>query len=211
MEGVKESGAAGVVDAGAGDQPPPDDLELAPYGWMRDAKTKTWRARKKAGRAGLPAAKPEDDGGQAPDQGQAAAPAGRDPEPARLSSAQPGKNAPPKITQETRDDIAGIVALLYSLPADFLVMMDPYCFGALNQSLEQVIDATVPIICRSQLVVDFVTGKQGLILYIKLAAALRPFLTAVWAHHVIHIVTLEKDEEGHAVVQREDWSAYTAA
>ncbi len=212
MEGVKESGAAGMVDAGAADQEPPPDPETAPYGWMRDPKTKSWRPRKKAGRAGLPAkAGTEDEGGAAEEGTAAGAGPARDPEPARLTSVQDGPRQPPKITAETRDDIAGMVALLYSIPADFLVMMDPYCFGALNQSLDGVISATVPIICRSQLVVDFVTGRQGLILYIKLAVALKPFLTAVWAHHVTHTVSLDKDEEGHAVVRSEDWSAYTAA
>lgn len=216
MEGVKNSSGT-MVDGGAADQQPPPDPELAPYGWMRDPKTQEWRPRKRAGRAGksaaaTPANDVDVDGGGQEDGPEESRPPGRDPDPARMSGAVgPERQGPPQVSRETEDDIAGMVALLYSVPADFLVMRDPYCFGVLNQSLSGVIKATVPIICRSQLAVDFVTGKQGLILYIKLLAALRPFVTALWAHHVAHTVSLEKDEEGHAVVQREDWSAYTAA
>jgi hypothetical protein len=216
MEGVKNSSGT-MVDGGAADQQPPPDPELAPYGWMRDPKTQEWRPRKRAGRAGksaaaTPASGVDVDSGQEQDPEEGSPPPGRDPEPARMSGAVgPEPSGPPQVSRETENDIAGMVALLYSVPADFLVMRDPYCFGVLNQSLDSVIKATVPIICRSQLAVDFVTGKQGLILYIKLAVALRPFLTALWAHHVTHTVSLKQDEEGHAVVEREDWSAYTAA
>lgn len=185
---------------------------------MWDEKAKNWRARKKAGRAGSPqrAADP-----------QAASPEGpaadevswRDPEPAHMAqAARPPAVAwdPSKVSRETKDEIAGMLGLFYSVPADFLIAADPYCFGALNANLDATIDATVPIICRSKMAVEFVSGASGLILWIKLLATLKPFLVAIWQHHVTGTVALVKETDektgkhtGRVIAEHADLSAYT--
>lgn len=134
-----------------------------------------------------------------------------------------GSPAPPpwnpeSVGQDVKDDIAGMLALFYSVPADFLITVDPYCFGALNENLDATIDATVPIICRSKMAVEFVTSASGLMLWIKLLATLKPFFVAVWQHHVIHSVQITKEtnadtgrKTGRFAVMQQDFSQYTAA
>ena len=139
----------------------------------------------------------------------------RDPDPGwMLDDAPPPPDPwdPSTVGDDIKDDIAGMLGLLYSIPADFLITVDPYCFCALNANLEATIDATVPIICRSKRAVEFVTGASGLILWIKLLATLKPFFVALWQHHVIHSVDLEQDQEtGKVTAMKQDFSAYTAA
>jgi len=125
---------------------------------------------------------------------------------------------PESVGQDVKDDIAGMLALFYSVPADFLITVDPFCFGQLSENLDATIDATVPIICRSKRAVEFVTSASGLILWIKLLATLKPFFVAVWQHHVIHSVEITKETDadtgkktGRFAVMQQDFSQYTAA
>lgn len=212
-EGVKDAGGEGIVGAAATDvEPPPDPVE-APYGYTRDKKVPGgWRPKKRPGRGGRP--KPEPDASEHSDTGDHpfADPYadGRDPQPSWYAGAKKGE--PYKASPAEQNDVAALLALMYSVPADFLLQVDPYCFGELNANLGQVVDATVPIICRSETVVKYVTGSSGLILWIKLAAAFRPFGVAVWRHHVVHTVQLQQDEEtGETFVASSDYSAYSAA
>lgn len=203
------SGLPGSAQSAGGGRPPEPapDPEAAPYGWMWEKGQ--WRARKRSGRAGLKAA-------AAPAEDPAE---DRDPDPAHMAPGAPPAPAlwdPSKVSRQTQDDIAGMLALFYSLPADFLITVDPYCFGALNDNLDATISATVPIICRSRLAVEFITSSSGLILWIKLLATLKPFLVAAWQHHVVHSVELVQvtDEKtgkptGRVEVLKQDLSAYT--
>jgi len=147
---------------------------------------------------------------------------GRDPDPGWQRPGGGSPAAPPwdpeSVGQDTKDDIAGMLALFYSIPADFLITVDPFCFGKLSDNLDATIDATVPIICRSKMAVEFVTSASGLILWIKLLATLKPFFVAVWQHHVIHTVEITKETDtetgkqtGRFAVMQQDFSQYTAA
>jgi hypothetical protein len=199
------------------DAPPPPDPQQAPKGWTWSRTGKRWVARARYA-AGLTPPPPPPEPTAAPQQQTAP---GRDPDPGWMAEGAPAAPAvwdAASVPAAVKDDIAGMLALLYSIPADFLITVDPFCFGALNENLAATVDATVPIICRSKTAVEFITGASGLILWIKLAATLRPFLVAVWQHHVIHSVSLaaETDEAtgeatGRVTVQRQDYSAYTAA
>lgn len=238
-EGVASAATGQVIADPVYDDPaaePAPDPQRAPKGWAWDRGTKRWkpRARAAAGaaqqQAAPPAPEPEQRGivaritGRQRDQQQPPAGTGRDPDPAWMRT---GDDAPPpprpawdpsEVSGEVKDDIAGMLALFYSIPADFMITVDPYCFGALNENLSATIDATVPIICRSKTAVEFVTGASGLILWVKLLSTLKPFAVAVWQHHIIHAVELvaEQDEEtgettGRVTVHRQDFSAYPAA
>jgi hypothetical protein len=210
-EGVKEAGTDGIVGAAAADVEPDPDPVNAPYGYTRDKKTPGgWRPKKRPGRGGRP--KPASDSYEhagSDDERDHPFADGPDPDPGWAAGS--ARKEPYKATADERNDVAALLALAYSVPADFLLQVDPYCFGELNANLEGIIDATVPIICRSERVVKYVTGSSGLILYIKLAAAFRPFLVAAWKHHVLHSVVLERGEDGETYAVPNDYSAYSAA
>lgn len=202
-EGVKDADADGVVSGGT-DVEPPDDPDAAPYGWTRDKNAAGgWRAKKRPGRGGNKRP-PQDEPEQAP------ADDGRDPEPSWREPAA-AKKEPYKASKSEQNEVAALLGLFYSVPADFLLTVDPYCFGALNANLESVVDATVPLICRSEKVVKYVTGASGLILWIRLLVSLKPVFVAAWQHHVIHSVHLEQDDDGMPVALHSDFSAYSAA
>lgn len=224
---------------------PAADPASAPHGWMWDEGKREWRARKRPGRSGRgAAARAAAAAAVAGAQQQPAQPESRphlssvaasgtqpedrswaDPDPAHMHQGD-GQGAgggggqdwdPRKVSRETKNEIEGMLGLFYSVPADFLITMDPYCFGALNDNLDKTIQATVPIICRSKMAVEFVTGASGLILWIKLMSTLKPFLVAVWHHHVTGSVELEREVDdkgektGAVIVHKQDYSAYTAA
>lgn len=201
-EGVKDAGAEGVIGEGAGDIEPAPDPVNAPYGYTKDKDG--WRPKKRPGRGGSLKAAPDlVDEGQADD---------RDPDPSWHTGGGSAGKPPYEASKSDQDEVASLLALLYSVPADFLLTVDPYCFGALNDNFESVIDATLPIVCRSERVVKYITGTSGLILWIKLAVALKPVLVAGWRHHVVHSVGIELDEDtGLPVAVHTDFSAYSAA
>jgi hypothetical protein len=224
-EGVANASGQVVADAVYDDPAtePAADALRAPKGWTWSRADKRWipRTRNAPGRSTPQQdALPDPPGAQDDDPG-AGSTADRDPDPAWMAPSGTAKAAavwdPKSVSRETQDDIAGMLALFYSVPADFLITVDPFCFGALNEDLSATIDATVPIICRSKMAVEFVSGASGLILWIKLLATLKPFFVALWQHHVIHAVELQDEigedgeSTGKVLVQRQDFSAYTAA
>jgi hypothetical protein len=207
-EGVKDAGSEGIVGAAAADVEPEPDPVNAPYGYTRDKHAPGgWRPKKRPGRGGR--LKPVPDPGEEGQGDGVGDGDGQDPPPGWRSRS--AKSDPYQASAAEQNEVAALLALLYSVPADFLLSLDPYCFGELNASLGEVVDATVPIICRSEKVVKYVTGSSGLILWIKLAAALRPFGVAVWRHHVLHSVVVHRGEDGESFVAPADFSAYPAA
>jgi hypothetical protein len=129
-----------------------------------------------------------------------------DPDPSWLDQATgslPSGNVP--VTKQVENDVRAMLAVASLIPADVMAVADPYCAGAYAQALPQIIDAAVPIICRSQRVLQFVLGKQGFVEWIRLAAAFKPVFAAVWAHHIVHTVQLS----GGAAVG-DDFSQYRA-
>jgi hypothetical protein len=193
-----------VDDPRPEDAEPGPDPERAPYGWTRDRKAPGgWRAKKRPGRGGRR-------GGDVDQAAEAEVDPDRDPEPAWRSGSLP--TGVYEASDSERAEVSSLLALVYSIPADFLITVDPYCFGALNANLQQVIDATVPILCRSQSVVRWITGSSGLMMYAQLAIAMKPVAVAIWQHHVTHSVALHRDEEtGQVFAAHRDFSAYTAA
>lgn len=203
---------------------PPDDDVLAPKGWAWNRAARQWKPRLRTPAGQSPPQQPQQQAGDTP------GPAGpeplypdvpRDPDPAHMAQDSagntPGTWDPSAVSRETRNEIEGMLGLFYSIPADFLITADPYCFGILQENLDATIAATVPIICRSRLAVEFVCGASGLVLWIKLMATLKPFLVAVWQHHVTGQVEVisETDDEGNKTgnikVLKQDFSQYTAA
>lgn len=211
-EGVIDDGQVvdvGVADRGRPPEPPPDP-ERAPHGWTLDRKTREWRPKKRAGRSRKPAeehqaedAPPAEDGWQAE----------RDPEPARLSEKQ--RSAPKEREQRTvpttvKDDLMGALGLIGAIVLPPVMRADPHCGGALADNWERIAEATVPLLCRSNAVVEWMTSASGLRDWIGLAIALSPVGKAILQHHVTKSVHLEQTEDGPQPVQ-EDWSAYPAA
>src|ERR1700733_3159761 len=241
-EGVASAATGAVVADPVYDDPaaePAADPQQAPKGWTWTRASKRWvpRSRAPSGQQQVPPAAPPPEqpeqktgfpwmrkrdtpaGAEQQDNGpDGGSTRDRDPDPSWAGDDRPPPSGlwdPSKVSGEVQDDIAGLLALFYSIPADFLITIDPYCFGALNENLEATIDATVPIICRSRTAVEFVTGAGGLMLWIKLLATLKPFFVAVWQHHVIHAVALEREtdpdtgqETGQLVAVKQDFSAY---
>ena len=219
-EGVIDDGQrvdVGVADRGRPPEPPPD-LERAPHGWTLDRKTREWRTKKRAGRSRKSVdehqaedAPPAADGenGRFGDGWQAE----RDPEPARLS--EKPRSAPREREQRTvptsvRDDLMGALGLIGAIVLPPVMRADPHCGGALADNWERIAEATVPLLCRSTAVVEWMTSASGLRDWIGLAIALSPVGTAILQHHVTKTVRLEETEDGPQPVQ-EDWSAYPAA
>lgn len=201
-EGVATA-AGRVVDDGIYDDPdrkPAPDGQRAPNGWTWDRRERRWRARLRPGRRPAPDSRPgPDDAGAGAGAGTGAGgpwepPGPRDPDPGWMAGQAGGGGETVELSSETRKDIRATLALLYSIPADLMLSADPYCFGALNGNLTPVIDATSDIVCESPRVARWAASAGGLMLWVRLAAALRPFGVAVWHHHVIRDVGQAPDE-----------------
>ena len=73
-----------------------------------------------------------------------------DPEPGWMS--EPGQPDDAfKVTAEVRADVKALIALCYTIPAESLPLMDPYCFGPLGErkTANAIIDSISDIVCAS--------------------------------------------------------------
>src|SRR5581483_9755907 len=160
--------------------------DVAPHGWVRDRKSKEWRPRKRAGRRADPErqlAAAAEDPDVAPDW------VDRDPEPARLVDGDAGARPAPAQrpeppSKEVVDDIAAMGGFVGVMLLPGLMRLDPHCGGALADNWDRVVGAAIPLICRSERVVQWVTGTSGLRLWLGLAVALKPVGTAIVQHHI---------------------------
>lgn len=200
---------AGGIAAGVHDDPdrPPEPSAEAPRGWTMDRRSKTWKPRQRGpvlfrGDAG---SAPDGDGPGDTDAGARAEGGNqRDPDPAWLrDDTEPGKADDGKIAfadvpKEVKDDIAGLAGLVGTPILAMLQQIDPYCGTILAQSYEGIIDATLPLICRSKKIVKYFSAEDQTdwLLWGKLALALKPFAQAVIQHHVLKTVQLVEDAEG---------------
>lgn len=101
------------------------------------------------------------------------------------------------VPQEIRDDIAGLIGLVGTPILAVLQQADPYCGTAAAQCFEPAVDATLPLICRSQRIVRYFSEDQAdWLLWGKLAVALAPIGRAVAEHHVFRRVETVTDEAG---------------
>jgi hypothetical protein len=191
-EGVSTGGT--ITGEGTWDNPrkaPPDDPVTAPHGWTWDRGNRRWRPRKTAGRAGNATAAP----------GPADQPGAGDPAPGWAGdgppSPGPGDPRPAfeDIPQAVKDDIAGFAGLVGAPVLALLEAADPYCGSALAQSFEPIVDACLPLMCRSEKIVKYFTSDMSdWMLWGKLAMVLAPVGRAVWEHHVTRTVHVLKDE-----------------
>ena len=189
------------------DREPPADDALAPKGWVWNRAARQWKPRLRA------AATPQQ---QEPQQQRSnrppvtasepigAAAEGRDPEPSWAQDATPErprhKQSIEDVPKETVDDMAGLAGLVGIPVLDLLQRADPYCGSILAQNYEPIVDAVLPLLCRSKKITDYFTGdKSDWLLWGKLAIALAPVGRAFMEHHVFHSVHVVRDEKTGAV------------
>jgi hypothetical protein len=200
-EGVAAGGqvlAGGVHDDP--DAPPPPGPD-APKGWTWDRGNRHWKPKIRGRDVWRPEPEPDaaagdDDGGGEGD---------RDPAPSWLSDdagSTGGGQAPAgrrrlsieDVPRQVTDDMAGLAGLIGTPVLAVLGQVDPYCAGALRDSFGQVVDATLPLICRSERIVSyFREDTADWLLWGKLAMALAPVGRAIIDHHVTRTVTLIRD------------------
>jgi hypothetical protein len=193
---------AGVVtgDAVMNDRSakPDADPVVAPYGWAWDRSPGRWRPALKRGnyrRASENAPGPESVSSETGSAGQADSGVRRDPDPAWFAekpadAPRPGGEVPAQVV----NDIAGFAGLVGTPLLAMLRSADPYCGEALAQNYERVVDATLPLLLRSERVVKYFTGdKSDWLLWGKLAMALAPVARAVVDHHVLRTVAVVRD------------------
>lgn len=117
---------------------------------------------------------------------------GRDPAPGWMSPEPQGRHRKLSIEQvpkQVQDDIAGMAGLVGTPILALARSIDPYCGGALADNFEGVIDATLPLICRSEKIVKYFSEDTAdWLLWGKLAMALAPVGKAIAEHHVFHTV-----------------------
>lgn len=229
----------GVRSTGRPPEPPPDS-DRAPMGWTWDRKGREWRPRQRSGRkpkdddSTTPAARtdqrrppgrrrrdtapdPDAETSEGVREESGGWQAERDPEPARLADDDrktrlPDNVLPPprEIPQDVKEDIEGSIGLVGMAVLPPIMKADPVCGGALVESWDKVAEACVPLICRSERVVSWMTGAGGLRDWLGLALALKPVGSAIIAHHVTHSVRVEETQQGRVVVEQ-DFSVYPAA
>lgn len=241
-EGVAVGGR--VLGGAVHDDPSsrPEPSEDAPRGWTWIRASRSWQPKRRGQILWRPAAAAERDADSAqgdPDRGtwdEGAAPPQRDPGPAwaREDDSPPGAGKRPEVPQNVKDDIAGFAGLIGTPILAMLRAADPYCGRALAQGFEGIVDATLPLLCRSEKIVRYFSDDSNdWLLWGKLAMALAPVGKAFVEHHITHAVELREvlDEstgeptgeivvvrKGHEEEQPEtlvsappDYSAYAAA
>lgn len=204
--------ADGTMTAGVHDDPDhePEPTAGAPRGWVWQRKDRKWAPRQRgpvkwsgdvsgdisASAGDIPAGSPA--GGQGGEH--------RDPDPSwlrddRRDDEPGGKLKFDDVPAQVKDDIAGLAGLVGVPILSMLQQIDPYCGGILAQSYENIVDACLPLICRSRKIVRYFEGdKSDWLLWGKLGIALRPFATAVLQHHVLRTVEVVRDERGQVHV-----------
>lgn len=221
-------GDDGAVGGAVYDDPDhaPEPSAEAPRGWTWARKDKRWAPRQRGPvlwQVGTPsgaADAPDDSGHETGAEGQH-----RDPDPSWLrdDSKKDSKGSdrprfdPRSVSQETRDEIGSILGLIAVVLVSPIERADPVCGGALADSADKIIAKMIPLICRSERVVGWLSADGGGVLdWLGLAIALAPVIGAVFAHHVVHSVEVveEQDEQTGKVVkivQPVDYSQYAAA
>lgn len=194
-EGVFDNGAQVDVGVAAkavsnrnrGDEPAPDPL-VAPKGWRRDRKTGEWVPRQRASASDVDVEVAEPGTSRA-ESAWVDGPDGRE-----LGAAETGRVGPAVLTGQQRADLEAVLELL-ALPVLVpLSVRDPHCGGALVDNWDNIREKSVPVICKSPRLVDWLTRGGGMLDYLALAAALRPVGVAVWEHHIVRSVGTGDDD-----------------
>lgn len=201
-EGVKSSGGAVTETLSAARKreippEPAEDTDRAPRGWRFDKQHWRWVPRLSPGR------KPKNADPESAEPGESydSAASERDPDPSWMRDANdgpgsaPGKLAFAEVPEQVKDDIAGLAGLVGIPILSLLQQADPYCGSALAQNFEPIMDAALPLICRSERIVRYFTDdKSDWLLWGKLALALKPVGQAILQHHVFRTVEVVTDQ-----------------
>jgi hypothetical protein len=137
-----------------------------------------------------------------------------DPEPSWMAEPDPPRPPDFQPSREQRADIKALVALCYTIPAETLPLVDPYCFGPLAErdTAVGVIDAVSDIVCASPKVAKWAASASGLMPWIKLSFALKPVGLNMLHHHLTKSVEVEIDRKAREMtVTERDWSQFSAA
>ena len=199
-------GTAGPVHNDPQRKPPPDAAGPRGYTWNRQSRA--WQAKVKGEILFKPANAPGQEQPPVPKDrygipGDQDEPQG-DPDPGWFGDNDEPQAADGKkrfsledVPQAVRDDIAGFAGLVGAPVLAMLQQADPYCGTVLAQSFEPIVDACLPLICRSEKIVRYFSGDQSdWLLWGKLAMALAPVAKAVIAHHVTRTVEVVRAADG---------------
>lgn len=210
-EGVAAGGK--TLTRGVHDDPerPPPPSKDAPKGWTWNRGTRSWQPKQRGEILWRPeashtaSARFTEREKTPPDREESGwfnppalpeIPGERDPDPRHLSD-EPEPGRPLKLAdvpQAVKDDIAGLAGLVGTPILAVLQSMDPYCGGAIADAYEGIVDATLPLICRSEKIVKYFSEDTAdWMLWGKLALALAPVAKAIGEHHILHTVEVVKD------------------
>ena len=207
---LTDQGVTGIHDDP--DRPPPPDAQRAPKGWTWDRKGRAWKPKIRGRKiptpepASTPPEHPAGDPGPAGVDGPAGP--GTDPDPPYLRGGDEGQDHEREpgpaadddripfddVPQQVKDDIAGLAGLVGTPILAMLRSLDPYCGTVLAENYEPIVDAALPLICRSSKIVRyFAEDKADWLLWGKLAMALKPVGQAILQHHIFRTVVVDRD------------------
>lgn len=107
------------------------------------------------------------------------------------------------VPQAVKDDIAGLAGLVGTPILALAKSIDPFCGGAFADQFGDILDVTLPLICRSEKIVKYFTEDTAdWLLWGKLALALAPVGKAIAEHHIFHTVEVRRDDQGNVVILR---------
>ena len=225
----------GKIAGGIHDDPdsPPAPDASAVRGWTWNRKGRNWMPRQRGPvlfqdlpRPGRDSSPDGSDGLRQGSDSPAAAGTGpgpdRDPEPGWMRDDSDSKPKAPsfdpsKVSREVRDDISGMCGLVGMALLPPLVRADPVCGGAFAENFDRLVEKAVPLICRSERVVRWMTADMGgLGDWIGLGVALAPVAGAFMQHHVlktVEVAEVENEQTGQTVrvIRPVDMTQYSTA
>jgi hypothetical protein len=134
--------------------------------------------------------------------------------------------AAPAVTRAERADMEGKLALLLSVPATAVSMVDPACGQAAADALDNIVRKAMPLIVQSPSAVRWLASNTTVVLWLDLLLALQPVAVMFWAHHVAGTVTVIDGQvvpsrrlpdgnvvplDGQAPAAQQDYSMYSTA